>query len=73
MVAWQGHWIVLDGKSAVAERFIRTLNNKILKHMTMVSKKCIKQKARWNSWQIQQYISQNNQNEECCCWGGYLD
>ena len=27
-----------EGKSAVAERFIRTLKNKILKHMTAISK-----------------------------------
>ena len=27
-----------EGKSAVAERFIRTLKNKIFKHMTIVSK-----------------------------------
>ena len=27
-----------EGKSAVAERFIRTLENKIFKHMTAVSK-----------------------------------
>ena len=27
-----------EGKSAVAERFIRTLKNKIFKHMTAVSK-----------------------------------
>ena len=27
-----------EGKSVVAERFIRTLKNKILKHMTAVSK-----------------------------------
>ena len=28
-----------EGKSVVAERFIRTLKNKIFKHMTAVSKK----------------------------------
>ena len=28
-----------EGKNVVAERFIRTLKNKILKHMTAVSKK----------------------------------
>ena len=27
-----------DGKSVVAERFIRTINNKIYKHMTSISK-----------------------------------
>ena len=27
-----------DGKSVVAERFIRTLKNKIYKHMTAISK-----------------------------------
>ena len=27
-----------EGKSVVAERFIRTLNNKIFKHMTAISK-----------------------------------
>ena len=30
-----------EGKNVVAERFIRTLKNKILKHMTAVSKKKI--------------------------------
>ena len=29
-----------DGKSAVAERFIRTLKDKVFKHMTAISKKC---------------------------------
>ena len=28
-----------EGKSAVAERFIRTLKNKMFKHMTAISKK----------------------------------
>ena len=28
-------------KSVVAERFIRTLKNKIYKHMTAISKKCL--------------------------------
>ena len=30
-----------DGKSVVAERFIRTLKNKIYRHKTAVSKKCV--------------------------------
>ena len=30
-----------ERKSVVAGRFIRTLKNKIFKHMTAVSKKCI--------------------------------
>ena len=30
-----------EGKSIVAEKFIRTLKNKIYKHMTAVSKMCI--------------------------------
>ena len=30
-----------EGKSVVAERFIRTLRNKIFKHMTAISKKCL--------------------------------
>ena len=30
-----------EEKSVVAERFIRTLKNKIYKHMTAVSKKCL--------------------------------
>ena len=30
-----------EGKSVVAERFIRTLKNKIYKHMITVSKKCL--------------------------------
>ena len=29
------------GKSVVAERFIKTLKNKIYKHMTSISKMCI--------------------------------
>ena len=39
-----------EGKSAVAERFIRTLKNKIYKYMTLMSK----------NMHIDQYISQNN-------------
>ena len=30
-----------EGKSVVAERFIRTLKSKIYKHMTALSKKCV--------------------------------
>ena len=30
-----------EGKPAVAERFIRTLKNKIYKHLTSISKKCV--------------------------------
>ena len=30
-----------EGKSVVAERFIKTLKNKIYKHMTSISKMCI--------------------------------
>ena len=30
-----------EGKSVVAERFIRTLKNKIYKHMAAISKKCL--------------------------------
>ena len=30
-----------EGKSAVAERFIRTLKNKTYKHMAAVSRKCL--------------------------------
>ena len=30
-----------EGKSVVAERFIRTFKNKIYKHMTAISKKCL--------------------------------
>ena len=30
-----------EGKSVVAERFIRTLKNKIYKHITSISKRCI--------------------------------
>ena len=30
-----------EGKSVVAERFIRTLKKKIYKHMTAVSKECL--------------------------------
>ena len=32
------YWTFNEGKSVVAERFIRTLKNKILKHMTAISK-----------------------------------
>ena len=38
-----------EGKSVVAERFIRTLKNKIYKHTTSVSKKCL-----LINWMIQQ-------------------
>ena len=30
-----------EGKSVIAERFIRTLKNKIFNHMTSISKKCL--------------------------------
>ena len=30
-----------EGKSVVAERFIRTLNSKIYKYMSSISKKCV--------------------------------
>ena len=30
-----------EGKSVVAGRFIKTLKNKIYKHMTTISKKCL--------------------------------
>ena len=30
-----------EGKSVVAERFIRTLENKVFKRMTAISKKCL--------------------------------
>ena len=30
-----------DGKSIVAEKFIRTLKKKIYKHMTSISKTCL--------------------------------
>ena len=30
-----------DGKSIVAEKFIRTLKKKIYKHMPSISKKCL--------------------------------
>ena len=30
-----------EGKSVVAERFIKTLENNIYKHMAAVSKKCL--------------------------------
>ena len=35
------HSAHIEEKSVVAERFIRTLKNKIYKYMTSVSKKCI--------------------------------
>ena len=46
-----------EGKSVVAERFIRTLKNKIYKYMTSISKKCLYWQIRWYSKWIQQYIS----------------
>ena len=36
-----------EGKSVVAERFIRTLKNKIFKHMTAISKKYLFWCVRW--------------------------
>ena len=30
-----------EGKSVAAERFIKTLKNKIYKHMTTIGKKCL--------------------------------
>ena len=48
-----------EGKSAVAKRFIRTLKDKIYKHMTAVSKKCLYWSIKWYSKWIQQYISQS--------------
>ena len=36
-----------EGKSVAAERFIRTLKNKIHKHITVVSKKCVFQFFKW--------------------------
>ena len=36
-----------EGKSVAAERFIRTLKNKIYKHITVASKKCVFQFFRW--------------------------
>ena len=36
-----------EGKSVVAERFIWTLKNKIFKHMSVVSKKCLFWCERW--------------------------
>ena len=48
-----------EGKSAVAKRFIRTLKDKIYKHMTAVSKKYLYWSIKWYSKWIQQYISQS--------------
>ena len=33
------NWTHFEGKSVAAERFIRTLKNKILKHMTAIQQK----------------------------------
>ena len=30
-----------EGKSVIAERFVKTLKNKIYKYMTSLSKKCV--------------------------------
>ena len=35
-----------EGKSLAAERFIKTLKNKIYKYMTVISKKCVCQQIR---------------------------
>ena len=35
------YWRCNEGKSVVAEKFIRTLKNKFYKYMTSVSKKCV--------------------------------
>ena len=47
------HSIIDEGKSVVAERFIRTLNTKIDKYMTSKSKKCLYWEIRWYSKWIQ--------------------
>ena len=58
-----------EGKSVVAERFIKTLKNKIYKYMTSISKNVYIDKLIslliLTSIFIQQYISKHNENDVC--------
>ena len=47
------HWAHNKGKSVVAERMIKTLRNKIYKHMTAIFKKCLFWCFGWYWWKIQ--------------------
>ena len=47
------HWAHNKGKSIVAERMIKTLRNKIYKHMTAIFKKCLFWCFGWYWWKIQ--------------------
>ena len=49
--------VLNEGKSVVAGRFIRTLKNKIHKHMTCLKKYYVYWYIRWYSKWIQQYIT----------------
>ena len=53
-----------EGKSVVAERFIRTLKTKIDKCMTSISKNVYIDKL---DDMINEYIPQNNWDETCWC------
>ena len=52
------------GKYLVAERFVKTLKNKIYKHMASISKSMNIKKFN-DKVNIQPYISLHNQNKAC--------
>ena len=52
------------GKYLVAERFVKTLKNKIYKHMASLSKSMYTEKFN-DKVNVQQYISLHNQNKAC--------
>ena len=55
----------IEGKSVAAKRFIRTLKNKIQKHMTSLSKNQYINKLDDMVNQYKKYIRQHYQNEAC--------
>ena len=56
-----------EGKSVVAKIFIRTLQNRIYKYMTLISKNVYIDKLDAVVKKMQQYISQLNWIENCWC------
>ena len=51
------YWPQHEGKSVIAERFIRTLNNKIYEWMFSISKNIYIDKLKYIANKLQQYIS----------------
>ena len=49
-----------EGKSVVAERFSRTLKNKIHKHMTAVS---VVKSSSYTEWSSIEYNEESNEND----------